>query len=183
MIELAESSSILTTAHKVTPGQAGLLEKPRAAGWGMLTGGVWSGSTTVRTTIVLSTGWGETFELGSLWGLGPLKALLALRALPQNWDGAGSPPPTKAALTHSVDLLRLIGNMGYDALPIPHVVPLTHGGIQFEWMAGSRELEIAIFATGAIEFVTAEAGEPQLEGQLTSLDQLRWLFVWLAAAA
>ncbi len=178
MIELAESSSILTTAHEVIPRQTGLLEKPVATGWAAPTREVWGGG----TTILLSTGWGEVFVLRSLWELGPIKALLALCALPPNWDGAESPPPTKEAVTSSVQLLRLIGDMGSDALPVPHVVPLSQGGVQFEWMSGNREVEIAVFATGAVEFVTADAGQPQLEGRLTSLDQVRWLFAWLAAA-
>lgn len=179
MIELAESSSVLTTPREVGPRSASPLQTARAGSGGF---GVWSG-TAFTATIVSSTGWGETFELGSLWELGPLKALMGLRQLPPNWDGAGSPPPTNAALTGSVHLLRLIADMVHDTIPVPHIVPLTHGGIQFEWMSGSRELEIAVFANGVIEFVTAEGGNPQLEGSLSSSDQMRQLFTWLTAAA
>jgi hypothetical protein len=86
-------------------------------------------------------------------------------------------------MTHAVDLLRLIGDMGYDALPVPHVVPLARGGVQFEWINGNRELEVVISPDGLVEFVTADGGEPQLEGQLVNLDHLRWLFAWLVALA
>ncbi len=171
MIELAESSSVSITPHEVAP----------RSGTGTIVSSAWWGQTSGN--VIFSSGWGEAFELGSPWELGPLKTLMELRSLPRNWDGAGSPPPTNAALNESVRLLRVIGDIGHDAVPVPHVVPLTHGGVQFEWMSGNRELEIAVFANGAIEFVTAEDGDPQLEGSLSSFDQMRSLFMWLTAAA
>ena len=177
MIEIDESSSILTTAHAVRLRPTGSLIGSLSGGWETASPRApWA-----RSFVVFGSEWGEAFELRSLWELGPLQALMRLRALPQNWDGAGSPPPTTTAVARSVHLLRLIADMGYDALPVPHTVPLAKGGIQFEWMSGNRELEIEIVGTGAVEFVTADAGDPQREGRLTSLDQLRQLFAWLVA--
>jgi len=98
--------------------------------------------------------------------------------LPDNWDGYGSPPPPQRVVNISIKLLEAIP---FDDLPVPHVVPVSGGGIQIEWSIGQRELELEILPDGSVEFLKAERGQPLEEGKLTSVasSQVQSLLAWL----
>lgn len=127
--------------------------------------------------------WSQSFLLRDIWEVNPIKTVLGLQWLASNWDGYGSPAPSKALIDASIGFIRKIAEVGPEGLLPPNIVPLPGGGIQLDWHIGSRELEIPIFPDRHIEFLTVEDGEPQLEGELNSYNQVRLLLSWLAAGA
>ena len=68
-----------------------------------------------------------------------------LTSLPMDWDGNGSPPPDPRGVEAAIRLLAAVAELGPGLLPKPHVVPLSGGGVHFEWVAGARQLQVAIF--------------------------------------
>lgn len=78
----------------------------------------------------------------------PLQAKLReLWDLPERWDGRRAGRVTQQALVGCVDLLGLV--LSEDS-PAPFVVPLPDGGLQAEWHAGDRHIELEIAGSGAI---------------------------------
>ena len=78
-----------------------------------------------------------------------LKELDVLRNLSPNWDSYGSPPLTDAAYTRARNFLLSLTN---EAKP-PIIVPVSGGGVQFEWESHGRELEVEFLQNGEIEYL------------------------------
>lgn len=79
-----------------------------------------------------------------------------LAALPNNWDGFGSPPIQPAALQTAH---WLVGTLERLALPAPQIFPVTGSGISFTWRLDTRELEIEILPDGSAQYLVV-ATEP-----------------------
>lgn len=121
--------------------------------------------------------WSWAVPVTSQWQVLTIKEVLEAAQLPRNWDTYGSSPPSSWVVNTSI---RLVTGIDEDDLPLPHVVPVPEGGIQFEWNVGDRELEIAVLPEGMIEFLKAEQGQPVEEGTVTTYGQLYWLVGWVA---
>lgn len=134
---------------------------------------------------VLMHHWVDTVPVASYWHRDAVKATLQLAALPHNWDTYGSLPPTAIAIKGAIALLAHIAKLGFDDLPSPNVVPVPGGGVQFEWLVDTRELELEIRPDGSVDFLKSQAGEPIEEGQVSfgGRAQLQSLLSWLAALA
>jgi hypothetical protein len=67
--------------------------------------------------------------------------------------------------------------IAFDLGPVPRILPVSGGGIQFEWENGKRELEIEFRPDMNIEFLLAEDGEPiEARKDFKSVDDLlSWL--------
>lgn len=115
------------------------------------------------------------------WQVKAIKKVLGFRGLSQNWDSYGSPAITQAAVTTAISLLGMIP---FVSLPTPRVLPVSGGGIQFEWAKGQRELEVEVRPTGAIEILKVKNGVPVDDGENVSLTeaQIEQAFSWLGAA-
>lgn len=115
------------------------------------------------------------------WQVKAIKKVLGFRGLPQNWDSYGSAAITQSAVTAAISLLGMIP---LATLPTPRAVPVSGGGIQFEWAKGQRELEVEVRPTGAIEILKVENGLPVNDGEDLSLTeaQIEQAFSWLYAA-
>ena len=110
-----------------------------------------------------------------------LREISSVASLSPNWDSYDSPPPTQAAVTSAVgQVLRIDLNN----LSIPHVTPVSGGGIQLIWQNGGRTLDLEVLPDGNIEYLTSEGDTPRLEGELTTADYrvTQALVAWLAAA-
>ena len=107
-----------------------------------------------------------------------MRTLGELANLPQNWDGYGSPPPTRAALRLVMDVLLCIDDR---SLPSARVVPVSSGGIQLEWRVSPRELQLEISGDGSAQYLQLENGLPLREEEMASLtmDRARSLAIWL----
>ena len=97
-----------------------------------------------------------------------------LLELGPGWDSYNSRAPQLHLVRAGVSLLADILSTG---IPLPHVVPTVTGGIQFEWEAGSRCLEIEVTGTNRYEvyFEDEETGEEEeiiVRSDLTRLQQL-----------
>lgn len=78
----------------------------------------------------------------------PLQAKLQeLWDLPQGWDGRRARRITRPAVQGCVDLVSRV--LSEDS-PAPFVVPLPDGGLQAEWHAGNRHIELEIAGSGAV---------------------------------
>lgn len=122
--------------------------------------------------------WSWAVPVTSHWQTLALKEILQAAALPADWDTYGSPSPAPRLVDTCI---ALVGLVDYDDLPVPRVIPIPEGGIQFEWTTGERELEVAVLPEGHIEFLKIQGGEPVDEGKLSVRDygQFLSLLTWV----
>lgn len=116
--------------------------------------------------------------LENTWPAALLGKISGFRSLQQNWNSYGSPPPSESAIRHAISFVALME----DQDPRPRVLPVSGGGIQFEWSRGERELELEFLPDGSAEFLKVpdreSVGE---EGNIDSLGrvEIEKLFSWL----
>ena len=106
------------------------------------------------------------------------KRLVDLSKLHQDWDSYGSPPVQPAALASASRALAVAVG---ERAALPFIGPIAGGGIQFEWDAGSRALEIALLPDGAIEYLAVENGrehEARIENEREQELMVRALVRW-----
>ncbi len=80
-----------------------------------------------------------------------------LATLQDDWDTYGGAPPAKAALQVARRLLATIhasygGRVGRRSSPT-HIAPLPSGGVQLEWAAPFREIEVEVGADGELAYL------------------------------
>lgn len=109
------------------------------------------------------------------WRSEAIKKVIEFDALAQNWDGYGSQAPNLAVKQTAIDLLLKVPG-DYD--PSPRIVPISGGGLHFEWAVGDRELEISIEPSSSVEALKVEHGMPVEDGESHSLSAL---FGWLTS--
>ena len=87
------------------------------------------------------------------WLLPTLSALAAILQLPEGWNSYRasriSPDAVGAAL-------RVLSKVMQAQTPAPAVVPLSDGGVQFEWHRHGIDLELAIDAAGNLSGYCAD---------------------------
>lgn len=125
--------------------------------------------------------WNAIVLVRTRWEVEPVRALLKVASLPRNWDGEDSPPPDPGVVEAAIRFLAAVAQLGLARLPEPHVVPLSGGGVHFEWAVGARQLHVAIFPDAPADFLRLEGRTAVGEGllRLTAYDQIRTLFTWL----
>ena len=98
-------------------------------------------------------------------------------SLPANWDSYGSSPPSRIAIETVVDLLPRIDDRN---LPSVRIVPVSGGGVQLEWRASNRELQLEISADGTAQYLQIEDGRPTMEDEVSpAAEQIKFLLLWL----
>ena len=109
-----------------------------------------------------------------------LRTISELARLPDNWDSYGSPKVQPAAVQRAIEVLAAAQA---ESVPAPRIVPVAGGGLQIEWDAGPRELEIEVLPGGGIEVLMVE-GETMNEAPLP-VDRINplvpMLLAWLTA--
>lgn len=120
-------------------------------------------------------------RVGSMteWQLNAIKKVLSFKSLAPNWDSYGSPGPANCAIQAALSFLI---DIPFSSLPAPRIVPVSGGGLQFEWTRGERELEVEVRPEGSIEILKVENGLPldDEDGPLLAGD-INPLFYWLFA--
>ncbi len=108
-----------------------------------------------------------------------LKRVAALEA---NWDAQGAHPVKSAIVEAARELLSsLPREMKNNGTPIPAVVPMRKGNLQFEWHAGPRTLELEIETPSTIHYLKfdSHAGiEEEDICAITDTDTLAGLILW-----
>jgi hypothetical protein len=121
----------------------------------------------------------EVFEVlqQPTWQSALAEKISGFRTLPQNWNSYGSQPPTEVAIRHAIYLLSILDH----DCPRPRVLPVSGGGIQFEWDCNDRELELEILHDGSIEVLVADTESVGEEETFDSLDRMNVekLLSWL----
>lgn len=101
-----------------------------------------------------------------------------LATLPDNWDGYDASPINENCIATARRLVKSLAG----ATPRPRVVPLSTGGVQFEWDKGGRSLEIGVDAPDEINYLKFDpASEIEECGSVASEDPsaIRSLIMWL----
>lgn len=113
------------------------------------------------------------------WQIDALRKLADFEKLHPNWDSYGSPRISDGVIDVAVELIR---NAIFDNVPAPRIIPISGGGIQFEWGKGAREIELEIHPDLSIEALIADADEqiPNNEFVLAS-PNIERLLSWLDA--
>ena len=92
--------------------------------------------------------------------------------LKRNWDSYGSAPIGDDVIDAAV---RFVGASRVEGVPVPRVVPISGGGIHFEWDAGARTFEFEIHGDMTADGLICLNDEP-IEPPADTLDGiLRWL--------
>jgi hypothetical protein len=117
------------------------------------------------------------------WQTSALDALSRLARLGDNWDGYGSPPLRPAALATAHQLVRTLEQL---PLPVPHVCPVSGGGINLTWQQATRELGIEILPDGSAQYLTVMTepvtGQEETHEERLPLDRpdhVRTLAAWV----
>lgn len=105
------------------------------------------------------------------------------RALQEDWNSYGSPPPSEGLIRFIEGFLTASHRAFAPFLPVPYAVPVSGGGIKLSWRNGERELELEFSEVEEerteIEFLRISHGEPVSEGVVPKadgvVDQLTWL--------
>lgn len=106
------------------------------------------------------------------WQVRAIEKIAALSRLRQNWDSYGSPPVSKRVIDLAVQLIRL----SRVDVPTPRVVPISGGGVHFEWSVGSKSFEFEIRGDMSADFLTCQNDAPVNQTPRRSINELlRWL--------
>lgn len=118
------------------------------------------------------------FQIVSSWIDKAIGDLLDLADLPDNWDSYGS----QRIPNELIDVSKIfLSNLEYENLTPPVVVPISGGGIQFEWRKDNRELEIELVDTRNITYLRIVDTKPfdedslNIENSQASRRLIRWL--------
>ncbi|KAA5546998.1 hypothetical protein FYK55_00850 [Roseiconus nitratireducens] len=82
-----------------------------------------------------------------------------LRSLNDGWDDDGAIAPSEDAIHVAKQFIR----RGWVARNVPEVRPTADGGLQFDWRAGDRSLEIEVEADGSVYFLKSDFSNDQFE--------------------
>lgn len=118
---------------------------------------------TIQWTGVLTLSPSTTGDLAYIQNI--QESLDRIAELPRNWDQEGGEPIGQRVLSIANELLLPLARL---QPPIPRIAPVLGGGLQFEWRAGPRELEIEILPDGSVEYLTIDGAQTQ-EGLLPDL--------------
>ena len=110
------------------------------------------------------------------WQVEPVRRILECLSLKENWDSYGGKVPS---LITAIAVINVIDRMPASNTVIPHVAPLSTGGIQLELGRGIKGLEIEFSPNGEVLYLQFD-GDKEAEGLTTlSQDQITSWMTWL----
>ncbi len=90
-----------------------------------------------------------------------------LSTLPFDWDSYGSPKISDDLIMAAK---RFLYQLEFEFIAAPRVVPISGGGIQFEWQMGERELELEFIDSDNIGYLKVCNEKPIEESQFNLND-------------
>lgn len=133
--------------------------------------------------IVYSTTFGDEIaadpdETTATWLIKARDDIARLKSLPNNWDSYGSPSIPTRLFENAKNFLS---SLEFENISPPRVVPVSGGGLQFEWKYGNRELEVEFVEDIFVGYLKVISDQPVGEGQfsLRDYDSGRLLIKWL----
>lgn len=116
---------------------------------------------------------------------GITETFAALEALQDNWDGHGSPAPSRALLAEAKEAFALL-HAGALARGVrweaPHVGVNERGQITLEWWQGDRSLTVFVRAEDRVDYLKAWGKDIETEmedGEVSRLSDFAALSRWL----
>ncbi len=94
----------------------------------------------------------------------------SLASLESNWDSYGAAPLQRGAVLHAIRLVAAI--LQNEDVPLPAIVPTSHGGLQLEWHRGRATLEMEVLPDRTVEVFFLMPSGRTWEGTLAN-DQWR----------
>jgi hypothetical protein len=91
----------------------------------------------------------DPWSNGKQWLGEAISKILALSDLSIGWDGYQGKPVSQGNVILAVEVLGRIAPL--KGVPLPSIVPMSNGGIQFEWHRKDWDLEVAITAPNSID--------------------------------
>ena len=127
---------------------------------------------------VQQTSSAPVFNVGgwSDWQVAAVKKLLRFGRLKPNWDSYGSSPISFEVIRTAINLLA---QASFEDLPNPSILPVSGGGVQYEWVKGDHEVQIEIKPDCSIVYLIAKNDEPLKEERLVDLGEVERLLSWL----
>jgi len=111
-----------------------------------------------------------------------LSQLNAIKQLPDDWDSYGSPQLSEEVYSSAQKLIGLIQDAFVSQAP--DVVPVSGGGVQFEWQYRGCELEIEFSSPFEVAYLKVFEDESMEEGVFSIEEmetEVRKLLSWLFA--
>jgi hypothetical protein len=111
-----------------------------------------------------------------------------LLALPDDWDGAGSPALQDGTWERAADFLRRQAGALWDrdglVLPVPQILAGPEASIDLHWQSARRELLVNVPAdtSAPITYYGDDYGPDKKKGQIEAGALSLELFAWLTAA-
>ncbi len=105
-----------------------------------------------------------------------ISELFKKQTMAPNWDGYGSPPPSRALINKAASIMAMLN---FDETTQGRVLALEGGGVQIECLKGVRELHFSFFPEGTVEYLKLEEGQAVSEGSLVTVAKMRDLESWL----
>lgn len=105
------------------------------------------------------SGSGRVYKIGYLndWQIAAITKIVGFGSLKQNWDSYNSPAMTERVIDAAIDF---VARISIENVPAPHVIPVSGGGIQFEWAKGRRELEVEVRPNRTLVYLEVENDSP-----------------------
>lgn len=85
-----------------------------------------------------------------------LNKLAGYLSLPAGWDRQNASQISENSVQVAIGLISLFRELN---LPMPSLVPLSSGGLQFEWHKGEKDLEVEIRRSGNIVVLYGDGDE------------------------
>lgn len=87
------------------------------------------------------------------WRAKAEKRLLELYGLQPGWDGHRGKPANRSVVEYAASVLGALMRPG---IPMPSIVPLSGGGLQFEWHRNGWDVEIEVLAPNVMHAYTCD---------------------------
>jgi hypothetical protein len=118
------------------------------------------------------------YSFGAPWFSHALIDLQKITQLPPNWDSYGSPPLSEYLYRNALRFLSIFKD---EDMPEPAIVPISGGGVQFEWYYEDRELEIEFSSITEIVYLKEFENGSMEEGAIGMNDtiSLQKVMDWL----
>jgi hypothetical protein len=121
------------------------------------------------------------------WVAEALRGIDSVVALPEDWDGQGSPGGNLSIARAAAGLVRIVAERMTRTLPAPFVCPIPGGALQIEWSNNGKRLEIEFLDEQTVVYLKEQETEHGLRTEtdeilLRDTEKILELLEWLASS-